>query len=152
MTNSEKNFYERGYGRFPYIILKETFGVYRQIPILQLQQIDTNLEGVFLEKLDFDSKEQYESECIQVLIKILNNTPVLIKKSMIKKENRIIIGGTPKKSEGCLVLSEDEGIYGTKELSKDVVLERSNCIPTGGQFINLLDEEMKFKNGQHYIS
>ena len=144
MTKSVSFFTRLGYGQFPYIILREGAGIYRQIPIhFGLNNPDTQ-EGLILRIDDCDTLESIEIKCDQALKKIINKKPVLFN-HRINYEQRFIMSN--RKLCGCVVYSPDSVIYRS---SNGEVLNKSTSIPWGGTLLSLCNERMEFEEGNHF--
>ena len=60
------SFAERGYGYFPYLIVRLRAGLYQQIPIHRKGIENSHLEGLFLEENEIKNKHTYELACKKV--------------------------------------------------------------------------------------
>ena len=145
MTKSVSFFTRLGYGQFPYIIIREQAGIYRQIPIhFRLTNPDTQ-EGIILQVDDCDSHEILETKCDEALKRIITKQPVLFNRR-INYEQACIIPN--RKLSGCVVYSPDNVIYRSFD---GEVINKSASIPWGGTLLSLCDERIEFEEGNHFI-
>jgi hypothetical protein len=143
MNQTLEFFSSLGYGVFPYIIIREMSGMYRQIPIhFSLQEL-LEKEGVLLNLSENEGDEILEMECVSVLRNIIKLEPVItIKRNL--KDNWIFSGH--KKIEGCVVFSPKRVVY----LDSDgKINSESDCIPFGGSLLSMCGEII-IRGGQHY--
>jgi len=144
MTKSVSFFTRLGYGQFPYIIIREQAGMYRQIPIhFGLKNFDTQ-EGLILQVDDCDSYETLETKCDEALKRIITKKPVLFNRRINYEQGCIIPN---RKLSGCVVYSPDNVIY--RSFDGEVV-NKSGSIPWGGTLLSLCDERIEFEEGNHY--
>lgn len=144
MTKSVSFFTRLGYGQFPYIIIREQAGMYRQIPIhFGLNNPDTQ-EGLILQVDDCDTHETLEDKCDEALKRIITKKPVLFNRRINYEQGCIIPN---RKLSGCVVYSPDNVIY--RSFDGEVV-NKSTSIPWGGTLLSLCDEHIAFEEGNHY--
>lgn len=133
-----------GYGQFPYILIREQAGMYRQIPIhFGLENLETK-EGVIIKVDDCESHEILETKCDETLIRILTKKPILLNRRINYEQGWIIPN---RKLSGCIVFSPDNVIYRSRE---GELIDSSASIPWGGTLLSLCDERLEFENGNHY--
>jgi len=121
------SFAERGYGYFPYLIVRLRAGLYQQIPIHRSGIENPYLEGLFLEENEIENKHNYELACKKVF------------KTYWQEQ---MDAGTPK--DVCLVLNRSEAYY----LSPEGVCNL-NSIPSGGWLYSINDELIQ-EDGNHF--
>lgn len=144
MTKSVSFFTRLGYGQFPYIIIREQAGMYRQIPIHFGLNDPNTQEGLILLVDDCDTHETLEAKCDEALKRIINKKPVLFNRRINYEQGCIIPN---RKLRGCVVYSPDYVIY----RSFDGEIEStSSSIPWGGTLISLCDEKIEFEKGNHF--
>lgn len=146
MSKSSNFFTKKGYGKFPYIILRETSGVYRQIPILNLDEISSDKEGLLIKSSNSINQKEFENLCIETFLKFILNKPIFLKTRYHKTESRIIIKNQKEHLSGCIVFDTDRAVY-----FSDNKLEDQDSIPWGGELISLCDEKIEFDNKNHFI-
>lgn len=132
-----------GYGEFPYIIIREMTGVFRQVPIsFSLPEL-IKKEGVLVNPPENEGDEILEKKCVSVLRNIIKSEPVItIKRNL--KDNWVFSGH--KKIEGCVVFSNKRAIYLDSE---GKIKRESDCIPYGGSLLSMCGEII-IQGGQHY--
>ena len=144
MTKSVSFFTRLGYGQFPYIIIREREGMYRQIPIhFGLSNPDYQ-EGLILHVNDCDTHESLEAKCDEALKRIIIKKPVLFNRR-INYEQVCIIPN--RKLSGCVVYGPDNVIY--RSFNGEEV-NKSTSIPWGGTLLSLCDERIEFEEGNHF--
>jgi hypothetical protein len=143
MNQTLEFFASKGYGLFPYIIIREMSGMYRQIPIhFSLQEL-LEREGVLANLSEDESENSIEEKCLSILRSIIKSEPVItIKRNT--EENWIFSSG--RKIEGCVVFSPKRAIYLD---SGGNIKSDSESIPWGGSLISLCGETI-ITNSQHY--
>lgn len=142
MRNS---FYKKlGYGKFPYLIIREQSGMYRQIPIhFRLKDPEVQ-EGIIINVDDCESYETIESKCDEALIRILTKRTVMLNQRINYQHGFII---PDRKLTGCVVFGPDKVIY--RSYGGEII-SKSASIPWGGTLLTLCDEKIEFENGNHY--
>lgn len=144
MTKSVSFFTRLGYGQFPYIIIREQAGMYRQIPIHFGLNNPNTQEGLILLVDDCDTHETLDAKCDEALKRIINKKPVLFNRRINYEQGCIIPN---RKLRGCVVYSPDYVIY----RSFDGEIESTtSSIPWGGTLISLCDEKIEFEKGNHF--
>jgi len=145
MTSKEREFYERGYGKFPYILIRVGSGLYKQVPIHFGNSNKSSLEGYFIDEDDF-SPDQYKSICRNALKEVLEDENC-VHNLPRPKDNMIfhLESSEPKKS-GCVVTSSDYCVYSTNG-----DFNESDSLPWGGTLLSLANEIMEFEDGNHFI-
>ena len=143
MNQTLEFFASRGYGVFPYIIIREMSGMYRQIPIhFSLQEL-LEREGVLVNLYDEEGDDTTKEKCLSILRSIIKSEPVItIKRNT--EENWIFSG--VRKIEGCVVFSPKRAIYLDSEGN---LKEESDSIPSGGFLIAMCGETI-ISGGKHY--
>jgi len=139
------SFYTRlGYGQFPYILIREQAGMYRQIPIhFGLENLESK-EGIIIKVDDCDTHESLEARCDEALKRIITKKPALFNRRINYEQGCFIPN---RKLSGCVVYSPDNVIY--RSFDGEVV-NKSASIPWGGTLLSLCDERIEFENGNHY--
>ena len=143
MTTQWNNyrFFKKGYGEFPYIIIKTGHALFMQIPIHFLkkgEEIDikkylgTHLRNVSVDVL----KEPRESQIFLLQEEILTTTKFVLNKVKATKPE--------KKLEACLVLGKKQALY-----YNNGRFTPNTYIPTGG---TLIDQTKKIigMNVEHF--
>ena len=143
MNQTLEFFASKGYGVFPYIIIREMSGMYRQIPIhFSLQEL-LEKEGVLVNRPEVEGDDSIEDNCVSTLNSIIKSEPVItIKRN--SKEDWVFSGN--RKLEGCLVFSPKRAVYFD---SKGNLKEESESIPWGGCLITMCGETI-ISGGHHY--
>ena len=143
MNQKLEFFASKGYGVFPYIIIREMSGMYRQIPIhFSLQEL-LKKEGVLVNPSEDDSRETMKAKCIETLSNIIRSKPVITFKRE-SEENWIFQGN--RKREGCVVFSANHAIYLNSE---GEIHSKTNSIPLGGSLISMCGEIIR-QGDRHY--
>jgi hypothetical protein len=143
MNHTLEFFASKGYGLFPYIIIREMSGMYRQIPIhFSLEEL-LEREGVLVNQFEDESDDNVEEKCIDTLNSIIKSEPVIIIKRNTKKN---WIFSSNRKIEGCVVFSPKRAIYLDSE---GKIKCESKSIPWGGSLISICGETI-ITNSQHY--
>ena len=143
MNQTLEFFASKGYGVFPYIIIREMSGLYRQIPIhFSLEEL-LDKEGVLINQFEDESDNSIEEKCVITLRRIIKSDPVIIIKREVKgnwifSDNRTI--------EGCVVFDSKKSIYLD---SKGKIKSESDFIPFGGILLSMCGEIITTGN-QHY--
>jgi hypothetical protein len=144
MTKSKSFFTRLGYGQFPYIIIREQAGMYRQVPIhFGLENLETK-EGVIIRVNDCDSHEILETKCDEALIHILTKQPILLNHRINYDQGCFV---PDRKLSGCVVFSPENVIYRSR---KGELINKSASIPWGGTLLSLCDERIEFEHGNHF--
>ena len=145
MNQTLEFFESKGYGVFPYIIIREMSGIYRQIPIhFSLQEL-LDREGVLVNQSEDEADDIVEERCVDTLKRIIKSEPVIsIKRN--NKEKWIFSGN--RKIEGCVVFSPNKAIYLD---SIGNIKSESESIPRGGSLVSMCDEIITV-NDKHYNS
>ena len=142
--NETLEFYaSKGYGVFPYILIREMSGMYRQIPIhFSLQEL-LEREGVLVNLSKEESEDSFEEKCIDTLKNLILAEPVItIKRNT--KENWIF--SSNRKIEGCIVFSPKRAIY--LDSGGNIKSESEN-IPWGGTLVSMCGETI-ITSDHHY--
>ena len=143
MNQTLEFFTSKGYGVFPYIIIREMSGMYRQIPIhFSLEEL-LEREGVLVNPFEDESDDNVEERCINTLNSIIKSEPVIIIKRNTE-ENWIFSGN--RKIEGCVVFSPKRAIYLD---SGGNVKSESESIPWGGTLVSICGEII-ITSDQHF--
>ena len=142
MNTKQLQHLEKGYGAFPYFIIRITGGLYKQIPIHFNQRELRSKEGVFVAVNQTDSIEDIEKECLITLAKILAYDSEII------ASGDLYLGAprTYRRLSGCLVLEPERAIYIRED---NEVIEGS--IPWGGTLVSIENETIKFPMSHHYL-
>jgi len=142
MNTKQLHYLEKGYGAFPYFIIRITGGLYKQIPIHFNQRELCSKEGVFVAVSETDLIEDIEKECLITLAKILAYDKEII------ASGDLYLGDprTHRRLTGCLVLEPERAIYIRED---NEVIEGS--IPWGGTLVSIENETIKFPMSHHYL-
>jgi hypothetical protein len=122
------SFMEKGYGHFPYLIIRIRAGLYQQIPIHRTGIENELLEGLFINCKEIIDTNHYKLSCKEVLERYWQE----------QKDK-----GTPK--DVCLVLNSQEAHYLSKKGERNI-----GVIPSGGWLYSLNDELIQ-EEGEHYL-
>ena len=122
------SFMEKGYGHFPYLIIRIRAGLYQQIPIHRTDLKNEPLEGLFINCKKIIDYNHYKIACKEVLENYWHE----------QKDK-----GTPK--DVCLVLNSQEGHYISKLGEYNL-----STIPSGGWLYSVNDELIQ-EEGEHYL-
>ncbi|MFC2148761.1 hypothetical protein ACFLR9_09360 [Bacteroidota bacterium] len=123
------HFLEKGYGHFPYIIVRIRSGLYKQIPIHRRIRELMGFEGVFVTYEEDLSVHNYEEMC---------------KKLFRQYWRHHLDKGSPV--DACLVMNSREGYY----LSKEGEVT-TGPIPSGGWLYSVNEELIEMEGAEHYI-
>ena len=132
-----------GYGTFPYIIIREMIGMYRQIPIHCSIQELLEREGVLVNISEDESEDVFEEKCLDTLKRIITSQDVITIKRNIE-ENWIFLDN--RKIEGCVVFSPNRAIYLD---SGGNIKSESKSIPWGGTLVSMCGEKI-ITSCRHY--
>jgi hypothetical protein len=145
MNQEVSSFIKKGYGTFPYFIIRISSGIFRQIPI-HFRWADLLIyEGVYVPVAESDTIETVIEHCQQVLWRLLRNKPVEYSGGAgsdalkLHKTNGL---------NGCVVLAPNWAIY-LNPVEQSVLDHKS--IPAGGALLSLDNSQMEFPNEQHYV-
>ena len=97
------SFMEKGYGHFPYLIIRIRAGLYQQIPIHRTGIENELLEGLFMNCDEIIDTNHYKLSCKEVLERYWQE----------QKDK-----GTPK--DVCLVLNSQEAHYLSKKGERNI--------------------------------
>ena len=137
MNTTQLRYLEKGYGAFPYFIIRITSGLYKQIPIHFKQSELSSKEGVFVAIDEGSSFEEVESRCLNTLVKILDGDTDLISSGDFNLRGNLT---------GCLVLEPERAVY--LGLNREVT---EGSIPWGGTLVSMNNEFLKFPLSNHYF-
>lgn len=142
MNKKQQKYLEKGYGTFPYLIVRIRSGLYKQIPIHFSQRELHFKEGVFVAVSETDAVEDIEKECLITLAKILAyDSEIIASGDLYLGDPR-----THRRLTGCLVLEPERAIYIRED---NEVIEGS--IPWGGTLVSIENETIKFPMSHHYL-
>lgn len=144
MGKSFASLSDSGYFTFPYIIIREMTGMYRQIPIHFVLESWRQREGVFIEVSNTNSYEEIESNCISFLLRILNNDSILIRSSQNVVEYNF---NQDFNKEGCVVFAPNTAVYINNNL--EVMDSQTIPIPSGGLLLSV-DGSIIREGNKHY--
>ena len=120
---------ERGYGQFPYILIRVTSTWYQQIPLHSEDLRPLKFDGLYVSNLFQEVSKNYEIACELTLFHYWGS-----------EKNK----GNP--SDMCLVMNKNRGMYITKDGSVTV----DDKIPSGGK-LQALDNTFIQMDGEHYV-
>ncbi len=127
-TNMNR-FLQRGYGMFPYIVMRFRGGIYKQIPIYRESIEDMRLEGlqVWLDwELRFPSyKKTCQRQAELFLVGYAEGGPFL---------------------DICMVFNSSEGYY----INRKGETKTRKTIPSGGKLYTMSNELIQ-EGGKHYV-
>ena len=137
MNTTQLRYLEKGYGAFPYFIVRITSGLYKQIPIHFKESELSSKDGVFVAIDEGSSFEEVESRCLNTLVKILDGDTDLINSRDFNLRGNLT---------GCLVLEPERAVY--LGLNREVT---EGSIPWGGTLVSMKNEFLKFPLSNHYV-
>ena len=143
MNQTLEFFASKGYGVFPYIIIREMSGIYRQVPISFSFPELLKKEGVLVNLTEDESDTAIKEACVETLRKMIT-TKQVITVNRNSKDNWIFVGN--QKREGCVVFDPNYAIYVD---SDGKVISKTNNIPSGGTLISMCGETIT-RNDRHY--
>ena len=126
---SINRFLYRGYGQFPYIIMRFRGSIYKQIPLFRAGIDNKHLEGL---EIWSDWEVKYPS----------------YKKTCQRQAELFLVGH----AEGgpfldiCMVFNSSEGYY----INRRGETKTKKTIPSGGKLYTMSNELMQ-EGGQHYV-
>ena len=127
METISKKHLEKGYGMFPYLVVRWFPTIYQQIPIHRMPCAE-HLEGIFIREED-EKAMGYPEVLFQLLRRVW--------------EEHVRAG---KPSELCLVLDERTAFYIGKEGNI-----ATNKPPYGGVLLDVYGRDHILWNGRHYV-
>lgn len=142
MARNLPNYYHLGYGIFPYFIIRECSGIYRQIPIHFSKEELQSKDGIYIPISEKDSYECIQHKCLIILKDLILGE---IKAIGHEDKNQSLLFFGKQKKEGCLVLNPEEAIYFDFNGKQIAIGE----IPFGGTLISVSGAKMN-ANGDHY--
>lgn len=142
MNHRQQMYIEKGYGTFPYFIVRIRSGLYKQIPIQFVEEDLYSKDGVYVRLEKNCSIDEILKSCLQTLIKVLEGSP----KIRISGNLHLRIPKDSRRLNGCLVLEPDTALYinGYGEVT-------TSSIPQGGTLISIDNHWLEFTDGNHYI-
>ncbi|MEY2924555.1 MAG: hypothetical protein RLZZ337_1103 [Bacteroidota bacterium] len=143
MNHNPKDLINLGYFQFPYLIIREMCGIYRQVPIHFNSLNVSNKEGLIIHLLGNETHEEIQDKCVESLRKMITSRSVVTVQRESKK--KWLFSGLQNK-EGCAVFNPSFAIY----LSSNGELKRkSKSIPSGGTLLSMCDETLSM-NEPHF--
>jgi len=139
MNTKQLHYLEKGYGAFPYFIVRVTSGIYMQVPIHFNSSLELK-EGV---SLYVDTKyplEKIESLCLEALSSLLRGDLAYSDQCSPKLNflaDRVL--------NGCVVLSPTSAYYLD---SNDKIT--AGTPPWGGVLLSMKNESLSFTNNNHF--
>ncbi len=125
----DTSYLERGYGQFPYILIRNYPAVYTQIPLHSEDLKPLKLEGLYVSNELLDHAKDYDAAC---RILFLDYWLAKFKKGIAH--------------DMCLVMNKKSALYISKKANINLV----ETIPYGGS-LQALDNTLILLNGDHYI-
>ncbi len=125
----DKSYLERGYGQFPYIVIRQFPAIYTQIPLHSEDLKHLKLEGFTISNELMDHAKDYDAAC---RIMLLDYWLAQFKKGIAH--------------DMCLVLNQNSALY----ISKKAIISRVETIPYGGS-LQAMDNSLICLNVDHYI-
>jgi hypothetical protein len=122
---------EKGYGFFPYLIIRKRSGIYFQLPIHRHFKDILHLEGITWPDQNYNSAEEYEET-------LINHITAFWERNT-KGSNTIF-------QNMCLVINENKGYY----FSGDGTTKFAS-IPSGG-WLYTFESELIQTKGEHFIT
>jgi hypothetical protein len=123
-----KSHADMGYGKFPYVIIRISSGIYMQIPIHFVKENEKGLKGILIQTESENSNEQQS---------LLLNAIWKFKKHIDAQKNNF--------NRLCVVLDPNQAYYFEPE-----GLKFSTSIPAGGTLIASQDEFIAMAH-PHYV-
>jgi hypothetical protein len=124
----KKEFLKKGYGQFPYIIIRQFPTMYLQIPLHDERQKNLKLDGIYISDMDRLQTKDFDEACKLRLHKLWSE--------QYKKGHPV---------DMCLVLNATIGYYISKE---GKITEDS--VPSGGILLSMDDSFIQI-NGDHFV-
>lgn len=121
---------DMGYGKFPYVIIRISSGIYMQIPIHFVKENEKGLKGILIQTESDNSKEQQS---------LLLNAIWKFKKHIDAQKNNF--------NRLCVVLDPHQAYYFEPE-----GLKFSHSIPAGGTLVASKDEFIAMAHAHHVES
>lgn len=143
MSFSDSTFTRLGYGRFPYFIIREEAGLFRQVPIHFTRKELKYMDGVYVSIKTEHTYAIIRKKCIQTLKQLIDGDKEPISHRIDKA--KIYQMGKQRK-QGCIVFGPNEAIY-LDCMGK--VIKRSKAIPFGGNLISICNNSISL-GGKHY--
>jgi len=155
MTNTSTELYSIGYGRFPYLLIRNAAGIYTQMPILIEYNPDAR-EGIVIPMEDFEDIDELIEKVYLVWLDIVFGRPVFTSNRVLRQPSLLsthsldyIEMKNTNSTEACLVLGKDDCYYFSSEHPS---IKPSNSIPKGGSLWSMKFEKIEFNEGSHYYS
>ena len=123
------SYLERGYGQFPYILIRNFPAIYTQIPLHSEDLKPLKLEGFYVSNELSNNTKDYNAAC---RILFLDYWLTEFKKGNVH--------------DMCLVLNKKSALY----ISKKANINFCETIPYGGS-LQAMDNTLILLNGDHYI-
>jgi len=142
MNKKQQKYLEKGYGTFPYFIVRIRSGLYKQIPIHFKEKDLDSKEGVYVELKPESTIDEIQERCLMTLIKVLEGSPDI----RTSGDLYLRAPGDSRRLNGCLVLEPDTALY-INEYGE--VTESS--IPWGGTLVSIGNHWLEFTDGNHYL-
>lgn len=154
-TNKSQELYSIGYGRFPYLIIRNACGIYTQIPLL-IEYSPDSKEGIIVHMEDFEDLDELIEKVFISWIDIISGRPVFCSNRVISDPLNAQTFSIEylemeeiKSKEACLVLGKDSCYYFSLNHPS---ITFSDSIPKGGCLLSLNFERINFNKGNHYYS
>ena len=140
MNTKQLHYLEKGYGAFPYFIVRVTSGIYMQVPIHFNSSLEFK-EGVSLYVDTKYSMERIESLCLEGLKGLLRED-LACSDQCSPKLNFLV----DRALNGCIVFSPTSAYYLD---SNDKIT--AGTPPYGGVLMSMKNESLSFPNNNHFI-
>jgi hypothetical protein len=125
----DTSYLEKGYGQFPYILIRNYPAIYTQIPLHSEDLKSLKLEGFYVTDELLEHAKDYETAC---RILFLDYWLTEFKKGIAH--------------DMCLVMNKKSALY----ISKKADINFCETIPYGGS-LQAMDNTLILLNGDHYI-
>lgn len=152
-TNNSQELYSIGYGRFPYLIIRNACGIYTQIPVL-IEYSSVSREGIIVPLQDLEDLDELIENVFISWIDIISGRPVYCSNRVISEPLNSQTFSTEyvemeeiNSNEACLVLGKDSCYYFSLNHPS---ITFSDSIPKGGCLLSLNFERIKFHEGNHF--
>ena len=125
----DTSYLEKGYGQFPYILIRQFPAIYTQIPLHSEDLKSLKLEGFYVTDELLEHAKDYDAAC---RILFLDYWLTKFKKGIAH--------------DMCLVMNKKSALYISKKANINLV----ETIPYGGS-LQAMDNSLICLNGDHYI-
>lgn len=140
MNTKQLHYLEKGYGVFPYFIIRIESGIYMQVPI-HFNCSSNAEEGVLLKLPPEASIEEIEISCIKGVNELLHGGLAISDQCYPKLKFLSV-----KDFDGCVVLNPSTAYY--LDNARQIT---AGSPPRGGTLITMSSNSITFPNRNHYV-